>query len=382
MRIELTDEAALSSLPWGDLKSYLDAQGWALVDRIGDKALVYRPGDGSREAVEILVPARDDLGDYALRMAEAVRILADVEQRSALAVYGDITVSGLDVVRLRAATADADGAIAIEQGVTLYREAENLMLSAACAAVDPRRNYHLRKVTEATDYLKSVRLGPSERGSYVLTVFSPVQPRLGGQQRLELGDEPFSRTVTLRLAEALGAAKRAADRAVSDGAFAPFDAAVAEGVSANLCEAVARLAEAARGIDIGLSWARNRPAGRGNQRFHFSPDVADVLREAASVFRRSEPLTDERLSGFVIALDRPVEHFDGSATLRVLLDDKPKRVRVRFEQSVYAQVIRAFQEKLVLSLLGDLYPVGQRWEIRNPREIRVEEDQDADAADD
>lgn len=382
MRIELTDEAALSSLPWGDLKSYLDAQGWALVDRIGDKALVYRPGDGSGESVEILVPARDDLGDYALRIAEAVRILADVEQRSALAVYGDITVSGLDVVRLRAATADADGAIAIEEGVTLYREAENLMLSAACAAVDPRRNYHLRKVTEATDYLKSVRLGPSERGSYVLTVFSPVQPRLGGQQRLEFGDEPFSRTVTLRLADALGAAKRAADRAVSDGAFAPFDAAVAEGVSANLCEAVARLAEAARGIDIGLSWARTRPAGRRNQRFHFSPDVADVLREAASVFRRSEPLTDERLSGFVIALDRPVEHFDGSATLRVLLEDKPKRVRVRFEQSVYAQVIRAFQEKLVLSLRGDLYPVGQRWEIRNPREIRVEEDQDADAADD
>lgn len=379
MRLELTDQTALRRLPWADLKAYLDAQGWHPTERIGDKALVYVPGGAAAEPVEILVPTRDDLGDYASRMAEAVQTLAELEQRSALAVYSDITTSGFDVVRLRAPSEDADGAIAIEDGVTLYREAENLMLSAACAAVDTRRNYHLRKVTEATDYLKSVRLGPSERGSYVLTIFSPVQPRLGGQQRLELGDEPFSRMVTLRLADALAAAKRAADSAVADNAFDPFDAAVAEGVSANLCEAVAHLAEAARGIDIGLTWARTRPAGRRNQRFQFRREVAEVLREAASVFRRSEPHTDERLTGFVIALDRPVEQFDGSATLRILLGDKPRRVRVHFEQAVYPQVIRAFQEKLVLSLVGDLYPVGQRWELRSPREIRVEEDQDTDA---
>ena len=55
------------------------------------------------------------------------------------------------------------------------------MPSAARAAVDPHPSYHLRKVTEATDYLESVRLGPAERGSYVLTVFSSVQPRLGGR---------------------------------------------------------------------------------------------------------------------------------------------------------------------------------------------------------
>jgi hypothetical protein len=352
-----------------------DAQGWVQVGRIGDKALVYEPT--VTDAVEILVPTRDDVGDYASRMAEAVQILAEVEQRSALAVHRDITTSGADVVRLRAPSTAADGAIALEDGVKLYRETENLMLSAACAAVDPRRNYHLRKVTEATDYLKDVRLGPSERGSYVMTVLSPVQPRLGGQQRLDLGDEPFARTVTLRLAGALAAAKRAADRAVAENECDPFDEAVADGVSANLCEAVARLSEAARGIDIGVSWARTRPAGRGNQRIHFSPDVADVLREAASVFRRSEPLTDARLTGFVIALDRPVEQFDGSATLRVLIDNKPRRVRVHFEQAVYSLVILAFREKLLLSLLGDLYPIGQRWEIRSPREIRVVQDEDA-----
>jgi len=382
MKLELTDQSALRQLPWGDLKSYLDAQGWHLTGRIGDKALVYVPDPTATDAVEILVPARDDLGDYASRMAEAIQILAEREERSALAVYRDLTTSGLDVVRLRAPGADASGAIAIEDGVVLYRETENLMLSAACSVVDARRNYHLRKVTEATDYLKTVRLGPSERGSYVLTVLSPVQPRLGRQQQLDLGEEPFARTVTLRLADALSAAKRAADRALAYNAFDPFDAAVSQGVSANLCDAIARLAETARGVDIGLTWARTRPAGRPRQSVHFTPEVGEVLREAAAIFRRSEPMTDHRVTGFVVALDRPVDQFDGNATLRVLIDERPRRVRVRFEEAVYPQVIQAFQDKSAISLRGDLFPTGQRWEIRNPRALQILDDQDGDEADD
>ena len=378
MQLELTDQAALRRLSWVDLKSYLDQQGWRQTDRIGDKALVYVPAETGDGTVEILVPIRDDLGDYASRMADAVRLLARLEGRSALSVYQDLVTSGIDVVRVRAFGGGADGSIPIDDGVALYREAGNLLLAAACTVVDPRRSYHARKVTEATEYMKSVRLGPSERGSYVLSILSPVQPQIGGQQTLDLGEPPFARAVTLRLADALAAAKRAANRALAENAFAPFDEAVALGVSANLCDAVARLAQVGQGIDIGLTWARTRPAGRPRQQFNFSSETAEVLQEAARIFRQSEPLTDTRINGFVIALDRSVDQFDGNATLVLLISEKPRRVRVHFEQDAYQQVIRAFQEKLALSLLGDIFPVGQRWEIRNPRELRVLDDQDND----
>ncbi len=376
MKLQLTDQDAFRHLPWVDLKSYLDNQEWRQVERIGDKALVYVPAGES--TTEILVPIRDDLADYASRMADAIHILAELENRSALTVYQDLVTSGIDVIRLRAPGAAPNGSIPIEDGVVLYREAENLMLAAACAVVDPRRNYHTRKITQAIEYLKSVRLGPSERGSYVLSILSPVQPRIGEQQTFDFADQPFARSVTLRLADALAATKQAANRALADNTFDPFDAAVTRGVSANLCDAIARLAETGRGIDIALTWARTRPAGRPRQQFVFSREVAEVLQEAARIFRQSEPVTDTRITGFVIALDRPPEQFDGNATLRVLIDDKPRRVRVRFEQSTYQQVIRAFREKFALSLLGDLFPSGQRLEIRNPRELRVLEDQDAD----
>ena len=119
MRLELSDQDALSRLPWRDLKSYLDSLGWRVTDRLGDKSLVYEPAEGSSVTSEILVPARDDLGDYAPRMAEAVQVLADAAQRSVLEVYREITTMGLDAMRLRAPNTDADGAIGIEDGVTL-----------------------------------------------------------------------------------------------------------------------------------------------------------------------------------------------------------------------------------------------------------------------
>jgi hypothetical protein len=384
MRLEINDPVALRQLPWRDLKAYLDAAGWHQDGQIGDRAMVYVPPSGTNEAVEILVPARDDIADYVSRIAEAIHLLADLEQRSALVVYEDIAQSGLDLVRLFAPSADARGAISLEDGVTLHQEAENLMLAAACAAVEPRRSYHLRKVTEATQYLKSVRLAPASSGSFIVTVFSPVQPRLvqGTQQPLDLGDEPFARAVTLRLADALGEVGRAANRALADGAVDPFEAAVALGVSANLCEAVAGLVGSAGGIEIGLTWARTRPAGRAHQRYRFSLEQAEVLREAAAIFRRAEPRTDTHLIGFVIALDRPLEQFDGNATLRVVIDDKPRRLRVRFEQALYPAVIRAFQDKLAVSLLGDLFRVGGRWELRSPREVHILEDQEDEAAGD
>lgn len=378
MQLRLTDSDALRRLSWADLKAYLRQEGWHQTDRIGDKALVYAPIGSADPMAEILVPTRDDFADYAARMADAVETLARVEGRSELMVYHDLATAGQDILRVRAGAAGGDGTIPIDDGVTLYREAGNLILAAACAVVDPRRSYHARKVTEAGEYLRSVRIGPSERGSYVLTILSPVQPQIGDQQASDLGEPPFPRAVTLRLADALAAVKQAANRALAENAFTPFDEAVPLGVSANLCDAVAGLARVGDGVEIGLTWSRTRPAGRPRQQFGFGREAAEVLQEASRIFRQSEPQTDTRITGFVIALDRSVDQFDGNATLLLLIGDKPRRVRVRFEPDTYRTVILAFQDKRPVSLLGDLYPVGQRWEIRNPRCLQVLDDQDTD----
>ena len=118
----------------------------------------------------------------------------------------DLGTAGAGLVRLRAPEADGGGSIALSRGVTLYREAENLLLAAACAASDRRCSYHPRKIAEVRDHLDNIRLGRTEIGSDVAPIRAPVAPALrpAAQRPLmaDLEDAPFPRAVTLKLAPA------------------------------------------------------------------------------------------------------------------------------------------------------------------------------------
>ncbi|MGB5063683.1 MAG: hypothetical protein WBQ37_07965 [Candidatus Competibacter sp.] len=372
MNVQIRDPALFQHLSHLDVRAYLAGQQWTEAGRIGNKATVHTQQDAANRTWEILLPSREDVADYAERMAEALRTLAQIENRSELLIYRDLLAAGADVLRVAAPHAATDGTIAIREGVLLHQEAENLLLAAACAAVQPRPSYHAGKVTEAVHYLETVRLGPSEVGSYVITLLSPVTPvlRRHAQQSL-LEDEPFARQVTHRLAEALDALEQAANDAAASDDFAAFETRVPQGISANLCEAVARLAQQCHGIRLELGWARVRPAGRPNFRRFFSRETGRLLEEAAREFRRNEPRLDCALTGWVIRLDREPDQFDGRATLRLLIDNRPRHVGVKFEQSMFDTVIHAFRDRIPISLDGDLFPVGQRYELANPRNLAL-----------
>ena len=374
MKTAIESPAALASLSWVDLKSYLDAEGWHRLGEYAGKAAIYKHADPGGREWEVLVPLRDDVADYADRMGEAIHAVARVEDRDVQAVFADLSAAGTDVIRLQVPQADADGSIKLTQGVAMYREAENLMLAAACAAREPRRLYHPRKIIEVRDYLDSLRLGQTERGSYVVTVRSPVAPALGAPAQLPLldaEDEPFPRAVTLKLSQALRSATAAIRTAIESDRFDAFEAAVEQGVNANLCDALAQLSANGGGLDIRISWARVRPAPTVEHHFRFSRDMARVLESAAQEFRRNEPKLDERLEGFVIHLNRAPELDPGVATLRVLLEGRARRLRATFEPREYSLVVKAHDERLPVSIEGDIFPSGQRWELRNPRNLRL-----------
>jgi hypothetical protein len=107
------------------------------------------------------------------------------------------------------------------------------------------------------------------------------------------------------LAESLTALHEAASEAAATDTFEPFEKKVPNGVSADLCEAVAGLCHATPSVDIGISWALVRPAPiPGYFRVSFSKDTARILEEAAREFRANEPELDYVVTGWVTTLDR------------------------------------------------------------------------------
>ena len=197
---------ALQALKPLEVASYLRVRGWRQAADLNGKGSLWLLGAApGHEEADVTLPLRRDLGDFDLRMGEVLRTLGAAEGRPEMEVLHDLLTTSSDLIRIRAPSREAElGSLPLEQAVAFVERARDLMLAAACAAVTKRATFPTRKPARAIDYLGRVRMGQTERGSYVLTILSPVAPALVSQRELPFDSdapEPFERQVTRTLAD-------------------------------------------------------------------------------------------------------------------------------------------------------------------------------------
>ena len=379
MIVQIRDRAALSSLSIVNLRAYLVSRGWRNEGQWGERPATIFAKEGNGQDWEIIVPHQDTLAGYAEGMAEAVAVLATVEERSQLDVFHDLAGTGADVIRVRSSNGTAKEPLSLRRSASFLNDAYDMLTAAARSAERTRAVYRGPLSADVADFLDQVRPLPGYFEGYELTLHSPVP--VGLEAQMDLGDEfhaPFSRRATLRLAEALEHSRTAIAEVIADDTLASFRLAVPHGVSANLCDAVAALARKGDGVEISLSWAGVRPPAvlqTPTPTFRFSQHSADILTEAARAFRRNEPSLDESLIAQVVRLEREPEEFDGRATILYVLEGRPIRISVEFEEATYEIVIRAFQQREPINVDGDIYRVGKAYELRNPRNLSLASEQ-------
>jgi hypothetical protein len=158
-------------------------------------------------------------------MSLFVADLAESENRSTHDIIADLTLAPYDVIRFRASEADDIGSLLLSAGVELHEQARAVVAAAANAgaAPTPRAFWQGRPYEKVGSYLNAVRLGQSQRGSFVLSLLSPwdFDPSSGPQASL-LEEVPFERQVTRLLSRALVATRRALTEAVSADIRAAF----------------------------------------------------------------------------------------------------------------------------------------------------------------
>ena len=256
----------------------------------------------------------------------------------------------------------------LNDGVDLIRGAREMLLSVACSLGEPQAVYRAGASREAAELLKRVRLSQTEQGSFVVTLLMPVVPPRMPLLFPDPEDRhaPTERRVTRRLVEALTAARRATEQLAAGDARA-FGGAVANGVSANLCDALVRLIEPFPTLDVGVSWARTRPVSAPPTVVRFGGADAALLREAARSLRDRAPRPDVRLYGFVHLLKRTEVENDGTIRLSTKIDGQRQSVVAVLERPDYERAVQAHGHGAPVVLSGDLDRIGQRWRLLSPR---------------
>ena len=372
MIVQIRDRDALSSISIVSVRAYLNSRGWTDAGIWGERPITIFAKEHEGRRWEILVPHRDTMGGYAENMAESVAVLAAVEERSELNVFYDLAGTGADVIQVRSANGRARESLSLRQSASMLNDAYRMLEAGARAAEKPRAIYRGKLSADVAEYLDSVHPLPGYAQGYSLTLHSPVP--VGFERQQDLGDDfhaPFSRLLTIKLAQGLRHSSEALERVVSNDTLEPFREAVDSGVSANLCDSLAELAKQGDGIAIDLTWAGVRPSNLPDSSFRFSPASADILMEAAKSLRRREPSYDEQIAGLVVRLEKEPLEFDGKATIASVWDGRLTRMNVEFEQSVYETVINAFRDQMQVSLDADVHPSGRGYELHNPRNLSV-----------
>ncbi|MBV8213394.1 MAG: hypothetical protein JOZ08_09250 [Verrucomicrobia bacterium] len=371
MKTTIRDIETLSAIRPLDMVAYLRSNGWEQAQILERGAFWLKVKND--QTFELLLPLDSTVRDLPYRMAEVLQTLEDAEGRSQLEIIDDVVMASADVIRSRLPGAQHSGEISVERGRLVYEQARNLMLAAACAAVEKRPLFAKRKPEQAMQFLEHARFGVPEGGSYVLKIISPVSPKLVDKDLFgeEIAEEPFERKTVRVLAQAVYALVVASRDVALTGGIEPMKAAVARGVSANLCEAIVGLHEGSgeKGVEFSFSWAplRGAPSNVVSQ-VAITPDSIPIIGETARIFRETESVESTEVLGIVNKL----QHQDGNqgkVTIAGSADGIARTVTLELSGPDHTLAVRSYEDRIPISCVGELTREGRSWVLKNPREI-------------
>jgi hypothetical protein len=122
------------------LSRYAEGLQWRRVERInGDIAVYHRPDS---KAHQIIVPLDEKFDDYADRVIEAIRHLAEFEKRPASEILNHLLLSPADLLFFREVSPDAEaGNLALDHAVRMIDRTRKLLLSEAHSVLVPQPNH-------------------------------------------------------------------------------------------------------------------------------------------------------------------------------------------------------------------------------------------------
>ncbi len=360
--------------------AYLRATDWEYVEKHAGWSRFRKRIEEDEVVLE--VPMLDYAPDYPRRFLQLCDDLRRIERRPIDALIRDIRSSTSDVIRIRVQGNITNGRIPVEQGARVFQRTRDLLLAAACASVEKRPVYSRRKPQLATDYLTRAQFAPTEAGSFVFVVESmvppqlePVQPDLPDDQPRSLEEEPFDRCVGLTLARSTAAARRIIDDISATGSQGPVVEGVSDGVSSNLCDALAGLVDPdfKQTLEMRFQWAATRPPQQEVPHYVvFDSAVAPYLKEMGRTLREQSNIAEFDLVGPILRLTGPSPTASGEIT--VVHMGHPLRgrtVRVQLSGPAYQDAVKAHGAESWIAVDGDLTRERGALVLMNPRNLRI-----------
>lgn len=348
-----------------EVASWLSGRDWRRVTESAGHAALWCSGPN-----EVLQPRIIEASDYALRMSDLLTSLAVWSGSTPDAVAQEMVTQGSDVAEWRAVGLHERAiSLPLEDGLTLIQSVRNALVAAANSTMQRRAYFGHSTLKIARLHARSVHMGQTRRGSYIVPIISRIPGALEpvsdvDRLSLEVRAQPFERRVMAQLAESLAAIREMAVDSSQEPTQRQLNDSVAQGVSHELCAAVAGAleAEAVSELDVSFSWAERIGGHPGVRSLTLPKQAGPVIGRMAEKLRGSDVVGEQALVGLVRSHRREPDEDDGWVYLRATIGDKLKTVGLPVTSEQLHEALMAADEKRPVHVRGRLSrAVGGAW---------------------
>jgi hypothetical protein len=363
MKTFIQDSAELRKIDPNQVAVYLEKKGWRQESYIDQKASIWTISDNSKDEAEVLLPLNTSFRDYPYRVSEILQTLEAIEQRPQIDIYKNLLEFLSDIIRIRLTHDDfSDGTVPLNNGYNLVRNAREMMLSAACSTVEAKKHYEKKKPLGANNYLKKLRFGQTQKGSFILNIISPIE----SINSSNLSEIPFERRVVEKLFKSLEFIRTVSENIDPSKTDLNLPKNYLEsGISSNLCEALIGINESGlkRGIDLNLSLSSAISAPENIlTSIVFPPEIIPAMSKIAKRLK-ADIFNDYEILGDVVKLERQKRDLKGQVTLMGDINGKKRKIKVELDDENYRLASQAHQDRRNVIFRGDFIKEGQLFSL-------------------
>jgi hypothetical protein len=356
-----------------DANSWLRSHDWERLNPAAKLGALWRRGE-----VEVLVPLQTDAVDFSRRWNELLLSLSTVHNISPSALADDFLHQGSDVSEWSAAHPNLiDNTIPVSALHTLTGTVQSSYIAAANSTLSPRGYFGHSIPHQARRAADMARAGQTREGSYVIPVISRLpltKPDREGTLQLDVALQPYKRQVMGTLASALTIVHELAVQSARKPSRSAINDSVREGVSHELCSALADSLETPSigQISVSFKWARALPWDRPEAQVSFPAEARALVRGMADDLKGSPVVGEQRLVGFVSHFGRGEEDELGRVTLRAMLGGSERSIRLFLSDEQYHTAGEANLNRRTVYVRGNMERTsGRMWEFKDVQDFGI-----------
>lgn len=364
---------ALETITPDLLSSYLESQSWILEGKISNQANIWHRESAQSYTHEVIQPIDSNIRSYEQRLIEAIKSVAEFENRDTSAVVDDMTNFCSDLVKVRVIHPDVEGGtIPLEDGVLLIERSRDLLIASALSTFKKKKVFNGSRSQDVLDFLGKLKLGQTEIGSFIVNLISPIEVNTDPQQ--DSCHTSLARSVSVNLARSLTAISEAVDKYTNSKSVFDFEETVNKGVSANLCDALIGLSGRAKArrfsIKIKTGGLEAEPINFANN-YEFSPDTIPKLEAASEYLKGRYTVKNFQVIGFVSVLKHLPNDDFGQISVKALVKDKTKFITIQLPLVDYWRAFEAHKANEAITCYGTLNVSPKSAQLLEPRDLEV-----------